>query len=327
MIIADVFFLLFTGFLIVALAGPSWGSRVVADYRRGIDLVLAFDLSRSMNARDCPPSSASAGNSAGTGEDSSRLERGLEIGRAFAAAAGDTRLGIALGKGRGILAVPLTYDHETVLGLLHGLDDGAISGRGTNLESLINAASEAFRDSTPHRRGIVLFSDGEALSGSFQAAAEKARRAGISLCAVGLGSDQGALVPVERSPAAPDGFLPAADGKPVISARQGDVLRYGAERTGGVYVDGSRNDAARLLGNYVSSLSSESRVSGHRREPNPRWQIFVLAAMVCLAVTRIMGFSRRRAAKQTRLLMQANLLTISLCLIILGSCEIGRAHV
>jgi Ca-activated chloride channel family protein len=55
MIMSDIFFLFFLGLLIVALAGPRWGIRIVADYRRGLDVVLAFDVSRSMNVRDCPP--------------------------------------------------------------------------------------------------------------------------------------------------------------------------------------------------------------------------------------------------------------------------------
>ena len=292
MIVSDVFFLLFTGFLIIAMAGPRWGIRIVTDYRRGVDLILAFDLSRSMEVYDC-----------GAGEDRiSRLERGLEIARALTASLGDLRLGAAIGREKGILAVPLTYDTGTIFNFLHGLDTRIITGRGTNLESLINAASASFQDSIPSRRGIILFSDGEALSGSFQGAVERARKAGIALSAVGLGSDEGGPVPyaapgsgsADNVPDAGEAFLLTEDGVPVISSRQAAVLRYGAERTGGVYVDGSRKDAALVLSGFINSISDESRLSGYRREANPRWQIFILAAMAALCGSRLMGYRRRR---------------------------------
>ena len=295
MIIADVFFLLFVGFLVIALAGPRWGVRIVPDYRRGVDVVLAFDLSRSMNVRDCLPQGTRDRSAAQAGI--SRLDKGIGISRELVAVLTDVRLGAVIGKGRGVVAVPLTYDSESLLTFLYSLDSLAVTGRGTNLESLVNAASASFQDSIPSRRGIILFSDGEALSGSLQAAAEKARKAGITLSTVGLGSDEGGPVPAEKGPDAPNGFIVAADGSPVTSARQSDILRNAAEKTGGVYVNGDRNDAAQILAGYINSLSAETRLSGHRREANPRWRIFVFAAMACLAGMRIMGFSRQRQGR------------------------------
>jgi Ca-activated chloride channel family protein len=305
MIASDIFFLLFSCFLIIALAGPRWGLRITADHRRGVDLVFAFDLSRSMNVEDCHPSRLA--------DRISRLERGKEIAWDLAAALADVRIGAAVGKGRGVLAVPLTYDSETIMAFLYSLDSRTVSGRGTDLESLITAASSSFQDSMPSRRVIILFSDGEALSGSFQTAVDKMRKAGIALTAVGLGSDQGGSVPVEKSIDAPDGMLLTPDGKAVVSSRQGGVLRNGAEKTGGIYVDGNRNDAAQVLADYANSLSAESRLSGYRREANPRWQIFVFAAMICLGAARILGFMRRRRKNRWILAALIYLFLLSSC--------------
>ena len=278
----DIFFLLFSALLIIALSGPRWGVRIVADSRRGIDLVMAFDLSRSMNSGDSYP------------EGNSRLERGIEIAGETAAALGDFRMGAALGKGSGVLAVPLTYDSETMLGFIHSLGSQAITGSGTNLESLLNAASGAFQDSIQSRRVIVLFSDGEALSGSFHAAVDRLKKEGVTLCTVGLGSDMGAPIYVGKSQDAPEGFLLAEDGLPLISARQNALLKSGSERTDGIYIDGNHRDAAAALIGHIRSLSSELRFSGQRREANPRWRSFVLAAIGCLGGARMMGFSLRK---------------------------------
>jgi Ca-activated chloride channel family protein len=305
-IISDVFFIFFMGFLIIALAGPRWGLRIVTDYRRGVDVVLAFDLSRSMNVDDCSAQGILQQ------KNISRLERGKEIAQELVNSLGELRIGTAIGKGTGILAIPLTYDSEAVLNFLNALDNQAFSGRGTDLESLLNAALGAFQDSIPSRRWIILFSDGETLSGSFQKAIEKARKAGIIISTVGLGSDAGGPVPLEKWPEASSGFLLGADNKPVISKRNADILRNGAEKSGGIYIDGSRNDAARFLAGHINSLTAESRLQGQRRESNPRWRFFVLAAMICLSVVRLMGFSRRNR-KQV-------FLPVLLCLLMFSSC-------
>jgi len=106
---SDIFFLLFIGFMVIALAGPRWGLRIIADYRRGVDLIMAFDLSNSMNVRDNPASeggrqalSRIAHNNTGQ-ENISRLERGGKIAGELTAVLPDVRLGAAIGKGRGFL--------------------------------------------------------------------------------------------------------------------------------------------------------------------------------------------------------------------------------
>ena len=315
MIISELLFLLFLFFLIIALAGPTWGLRKVNDYRRGVDLVLAFDLSRSMNVEDCAaPGATNANASHSQGRVISRLERGKQIALDLALSLGDVRIGVAIGKGKGVLAVPLTYDTETVLTFLNALDSSIITGSGTNLESLVDASIGAFQDSIPSRRVLLLFSDGEGLSGSFQAAVDRAGRAAVTLSAVGLGSWQGGKVPIgtARGPVTAvtgsrvtvtdltdsNGFLLGPDGNPVISVRQEDLLRGGAERSGGIYVDCGLEEVVDILESYVNSISSESRLHGQRWEANPRFGFFVFAALFCLGLGRLAGFSWPRKKEQ-----------------------------
>ena len=321
-IISEICFVLFICFIIFALSGPRWGIRIVPDHRRGIDLVLAFDLSASMNVRD-------------ERDDSSRLERALEIADDFTALLGNIRLGAAIGRGRGVLAIPLTYDLDVIHSFLNGLNPESISGSGTNLESLIDAAGLAFQDSVPSRRGIILFSDGESLSGSLQAAVERARRSGVFISAVGLGSDQGSFIPVEISSDNPDGFLLGDDGNEIISQRYAGTLRSTAERTGGFYIDGGRFDSAQILAEHINSLSSDSSISGFRREDRPRWLIFILAAIFCFFAMKYMGYGikrtrapRRYRGIERRARPRKEIPIISLILL-LGSCSAfqGRLHV
>jgi Ca-activated chloride channel family protein len=225
----------------------------------------------------------------------------------------DVRFGTAISKGRGILAVPLTFDSDMVMNFLYVLDSQAVTGSGTNLESLLDSAMGAFQESIPSSKGIILFTDGEILSGSLQRAVNKTRKAGISLSAVGLGSDSGGPVPFEKGPEAPEGFLLGADGKAIRSERRADVLQNAVAKSGGIYVDGNQDDAARVLAAYINSLSADSRLQGQRREANPRWRFFIMAAMACLGGARLMGFSRRSRRRGT--------LPVLLCLFTLSSCS------
>jgi len=280
-IISEFFFLLFIFFLIIALAGPRWGSRIVPDHRRGIDIVMAFDVSQSMNVRD-------------ERDSSSRLERAMDIALEFSSSLTDIRLAAALGRGRGILAVPLTYDTETINSFLHGLSVQSFSGRGTNLENLIEAAVEAFRDSVPSRKGIILFSDGEALSGTLLSAVERVRREGIFVSVIALGTEEGGRIPLDEDDDSPPSFLTGNDGEEIISQRYSSVLRQAAERSGGFYIDGSRPDAAQVLTDYIDSLSAESRILGFRREDNPRWQYFIIGAIISFLVMRLLAYGRHK---------------------------------
>ncbi|GHV60813.1 hypothetical protein AGMMS49587_03390 [Spirochaetia bacterium] len=269
-----LFFWLFLACLIIALAFPRWGSQTVTEYRRGLDAVLALDLSRSMEVQDLPAFPFS------------RLDQGLEISRLLAENSAGVRLGAAISRGRGILAVPLTDDTGAITSFLGGLNGSALSGRGTNLEALVDAAASAFLDSFPSRRVIILVSDGEALSGSLSDAVDRAIAADITFAVIGIGTEEGGPVPAPESPE-----------EPVMSYRRTQVLRSAAERGRGIYIDGNREDAAAVLGEYLQSLAPESLTGGSRREGKPRWELFVILALLSLGASkRCLVESRGRQA-------------------------------
>ena len=294
LILSDIFFMLFTLLIVTGLAGPRWGTVTVPENRRGLDLVLAFDISRSMNARDSP--------SGQNNEYISRLEKALAIAKELCLRLDDVRFGIAAGKGRGVLMVPLTWDSEAVFNLLDSLDESFMTGSGTNLESLLDTAASAFSDNMNRRRGIILFTDGEAQQGILEKALDRAVRAGIVISAVGLGSNSGSPVPVQMSPAAPSGFLLAPDNTRVISYRQEDILVNLAAKAGGIYADAGRADSAYILSDFYRSLAEVS-AGGFRRESAARWQLFVPAGLLFFGLSRLLGFRWRKNHKGLVLLL------------------------
>ena len=286
------FFCVFALFAIIAAIGPRWGTGfTAAEYRRGLDTVFAIDISRSMDIRD-----------AQTDGVKSRLERGLAIAKESAAAVSGARFAAAIGRGRGYLAVPLTYDNEAALTFLKSIDGTSMTGRSTNLESLIEAAADAFQNSSPAKKVIVLISDGESHAGVIRNALNRCVRDGIIVSTVAVGSDEGRPVPEN-----PDPLIPAA-----VSRRDAAVMRTAAERTGGVYIDAGRNDAAANLTSHLLSLAQETG-SGSKSEAKQQRAFFIILAIIAYG-----------ACKAAPLLPRLPFLSMLAVFFIFTSCSRGK---
>ncbi|MDR2900029.1 MAG: VWA domain-containing protein [Treponema sp.] len=259
------FFVLFLVCIIIALTGPLWGYRNVTEHRRGIDVVFAMDVSRSMNAQDALPS---------------RLIRASLLAQELVKEMPGTRFAVAIAKGSGVLAVPLTDDPEAILACLNGLSSSAITSQGTNLESLILASISAFQNSSPTQRRIIVFSDGEAHAGNLNAILKNVQDTDAGIISVGLGLEEGSPIPIERD------VLRNPDGSIVMSSLHPESLKEAAERSGGIYIDGNQQDALARLKDYIQALSSELVSQGFRREQRSWWHLFVIFALLAYGISK-----------------------------------------
>jgi len=267
------FFRLFLACIIVALAGPRWGveqtlagatalpTGLPGEYHRLLDMVIAIDVSRSMEITD------------GYDGEVSRLERGLAIVKdAAGITAGSVsgiRLGAAVSRNRGIVTVPLTWDSEAVFAFMDAAGS-SLTGKGTNLESLLDVASSAFQSSHLSKKLILLVSDGEALTGSLKAAVNRCKQNGIVVAAIAVGSDEGRIIPDE-----------------IISRRDAGAMRMVAGQTGGVYIDGNRSDASGTLIGYLRSLTQGLEIRGNKNESKARWFIFAMLAIMAFGASKV----------------------------------------
>jgi len=299
--ISVLFFRLFIALAVIAMAGPRWGMGLTAsEYRRGLDTVFAIDVSRSMDIRD-----------AQTGTGFSRLERGLMIASQSVVSVPSARFAAAIGRGRGFLAVPLTWDNEAIFSFLGSLDGSSMTGRSTNLESLVQAAADAFQNTSPARKVIVLVSDGESHAGLLANALNRCVKENIVVISIALGSDEGSPVPSGSLVALEAEVLETAESP--ISRRDAAVMRTAAERTGGIYIDGSFNDAAVILSNHLLSISSETGSASSRSEPKERRTLFVILAILAYA-----------ASKFTPLISRLPAVSIVVLVLLFTSCSDGR---
>jgi len=270
LIFSVVFFRLFAAFSIIALSGPRWGTGyAISEYRRGLDTVFAVDVSRSMDIRDAQTRSGLQ----------SRLERGLSIARDSAAAVSGARYAAVLGRSRGYLSVPLTYDNETVFNFLESIDISSVTGRSTNLEALVEAAITAFQNTSTAKKAIVLISDGEAHYGVLRNALNLCAKEGIIVTTIAVGSDAG--MPVTGT---------LNNHSDTISRRNTSVMRMAAEKTGGIFIDGSREDSSTILSSHLLSLAQETRAGSGRTESKQRCTLFIILAIIAYAFSKFIPF-------------------------------------
>ncbi len=235
--------------------------------------MFAIDISRSMNAEDALPS---------------RLIRAALLAEELVKEMPGTRFAAAIGKGSGVLSVPLTDDSEALLAFLRGLSSSALTSQGTNIENLLRSSLSAFQNSSPAQRLIILFSDGEAHAGNIDSVLEEVTDADASIISVALGLADGSPIPVEN------GVLRNNDGSIVMTSMNPESLRTAAERSGGISIDGNQPDALARLKNQIVPLSQEHLSRGFRREPKTWHHLFVILALIAYGFSKLLELDIQR---------------------------------
>ncbi len=227
--------LLFLGLalVIVALAGPQYGSRTRVLRKRGVDIVIALDFSKSMLAQDVHPS---------------RIKRAKgELERLLSDLDGD-RVGLVAFAGD-TMAFPMTVDYSAVRLFLRDLGPMDMPVGGTAIgkaliaaKRLIESSNESLgEEGAPDRRSrvVILLTDGEDHEGDPIAAAEELKTTGIKVYTVGIGSGSGEPIPSYTADGTLTGHMKDADGRLVmtsLSPENENTLREIASITGGEYV-------------------------------------------------------------------------------------------
>lgn len=223
------------GFAIVALAGPQYGSRTRTLRRRGVDVVIALDFSKSMLARDVSPS---------------RIERAkAEILRLLAELDGD-RVGVVAFAGEA-MEFPMTTDYAALSLFFRDLGPYDMPVGGTAIaralvrsQRLLNRAERDRSANDPeaeeHERSrvVILMTDGEDHEGDPVDAARQLAEDDIRVLTVGIGSSSGEPIPTYAPDGTFTGHLRDDEGNPVLTALTAEneaVLRQVAEVTDGEY--------------------------------------------------------------------------------------------
>src|SRR3989441_2895797 len=271
--------LLGLSFGLLSLTQPRWGYTFEDVKRKGLDLLIAVDTSRSMLSNDVQPT---------------RLERvKLAVQDLVNELQGD-RVGLIAFAGRAFLQAPLTIDYDAAVEAINDLDTKTIPEGGTNISSAITLATQSFGKSATGNRALVIFTDGEELSGDAVKMAKDAADAGVRIFTVGVGTPQGSLIPITGD----DGqtaFVKDSAGQVVKSKLDDKRLHEIAQATGGFYIhleSGPRTMQQVQTEGLTKMQAAEMDVRLSRR-PIERYEWPLGAALIALALSILIPERRR----------------------------------
>jgi Ca-activated chloride channel family protein len=210
-------------FSVLALMRPQWGFQWQEVKRRGLDILIAIDTSKSMLASDVKPN---------------RLERSkLAVKDLIKKLEGD-RIGLIAFSGTAFLQCPLTVDYDGFLLALDDLGVSTIPQGGTSISSAIEVALHSFEGGQKKYKILVIITDGEDHEGNATKAAEMAKKENIKIFCIGIGTSEGELIQLTDSSGKKE-FLKDKDGNVVKSRLNEEILKQIAIATGGTYVRSS----------------------------------------------------------------------------------------
>ncbi len=285
-----ILIILAVGAIFVALARPQVGFHWEEVKRKGIDILMAVDTSRSMLANDVKPN---------------RLERSKMGIMDFVSKLEGDRVGLIPFAGTAFLMCPLTLDYDAFRQSLIALDTGIIPRGGTDIASAIHEAEFAFSNNANHKI-LVLITDGEDLEGEALAAAKTAAAKGMTIYTVGVGTLAGELIPLNK----PNGgvaFLKDETGQMVKSRLDDKMLGQIAQVTGGLYKPLGRQ-AEGLEAIYQQKLSlvpKQELTERMRKVPIDRFEWPLLFALFLLVAEFLIG-DRKPSQKKASVVTTAN---------------------
>jgi len=272
---------------IVALAQPRYGYISEEAKRKGRDVLIAVDTSRSMLSNDVVPN---------------RLERAKFAAQDLINALEGDRLGLVAFAGSAFLQAPLTVDYTAVFSALNELDTQIIPLGGTNIAEAIRTATEAFGKGESESRCLVLFTDGEDLGTDALEAARKAAGT-VRIFTVGVGSPDGSLIPVPGENGGTQ-FVKGPDGQFVKSRLDEKMLAGIAEATGGFYtrLQNGPTDMHRLVAEGLGRMKEEEIDAKMSRRPIERYQWPLGLGIALLMVSVLINERRRKSLNGARAL-------------------------
>lgn len=272
--------------LVLALARPQWGEQTREVTRKGIDVVFALDISRSMLAGDVAPSRLDAAVA-----EMDRLMRLLD---------GD-RVGLVVFAGIAFVQSPLTSDYGAIRLYLDRLSPDDLPTQGTAIGRALTEATRLLtggEDEGQFERAesqlVIVFTDGEDHETDPIAAAVAAREQGIHVYTVGVGTPDGARIPIRDRDGSIREYLTDREGQVVVTRIEEEQLTRIADAGGGEYVRHSIDGAAAaVLEDAIEAFDEQALSSALRQEYRDRFAFFLVPAFLLLAFASALGERRR----------------------------------
>ncbi len=265
-----------TSFLILSLARPQIGTRLTMARRRGVDVLIAIDTSISMKAQDIKPS---------------RLEKAkLEVSSLIDKLKGD-RVGILTFAGDSFVQCPLTLDYNAAKMFLSIVSPGMMPRPGTAIGDAIKRATTAFIKKERKHKILILLTDGEDHDTNPVEAAKEAKKEGIIIYTIGIGTEKGEPIPLSNK----RGYKKDKHGSVVMSKLDSATLQKIALVTDGKYYHATpREFELDKIYDEINKMEKKELSSRLFTQYEDRFQYFLGIALLLLCIEFVIGDRKKR---------------------------------
>ncbi len=213
--------------LTLAMVNPKIGTKLETVKREGVDIVFAVDVSKSMLAEDIAPS---------------RIDKAKQLVTQIINNLASDRVGIIAYAAKAVPQLPITTDYAAAKMFLQNMNTDMLSSQGTAISQAITLAETYFDNDQQTNRVLILISDGEDHYGAEGvAAAEEARAKGIRIFTIGVGTENGAPIPLKRKGTVL-GYKKDNKGETVITKLNSQNLKDIANAANGIYINGTNTN-------------------------------------------------------------------------------------
>ena len=257
--------LLLLTMVIVVLARPRAGSSKTTTQIHGIEVMVAVDVSNSMNA-----------SSTENPQDVSRLQRAKMILQKLIDRLDNNKVGLIVFAGNAYMQMPMTSDAASAKLFLNGISTNMAPTQGTAIGAAINLALNGFSQSKTAQKAIIIITDGENFEDDAVEAAKQAAKLGVQVNVIGVGSTTGAPIPVDG------GYLTDDEGNPVTTYLNEKMAQEIADAGKGVYISGTAADAVSTLQETLDKLSKSDLAAVTYTQHDEQFPVFATIALLLL---------------------------------------------
>ncbi len=273
------------GALALTMSRPQGDAGTKTEKTTGRNVMVALDLSRSMRVQDVKPD---------------RLAQAKIVIYELLETLESDRVGLVGFAGKPFLYAPLTIDHAAVKETVEQIDEQWATEGGSDISAAIQLATKTLKETGQKNNALVLISDGEEHEGDLDAIVKDAERAGVTIFAIGVGTEDGGFVPHPGF----SGGMVDREGNRILSRLQPEVLRKLAKQTGGTYVIAGRGaDIPSMVKVAIQGMDSFEMKGGQTRIVVEFFQWILLPAILFLMASIVAGTRWRGISARATVLL------------------------
>ena len=267
----------------VALARPQFGSKKETITRQGIEVVIALDISNSMMAEDIAPN---------------RLEKAKKIISRLIDKFENDKVGLIVFAGDAFVQLPITNDFISAKMFLETISPALISRQGTDIGGAISLAMKSFTPKEGVGKAVIVITDGENHEGGAEEAAKLASEKGMNVYLLGVGSLDGAPIPV----AGTNDYRRDKAGNVVVTKLNEEMAQRIARAGNGAYIRvDNTNNAQKMLENEVNKLAKADVETEVYTEYNEQFEFVAWLAFLLLVIESLILTGKSRLTKGFKL--------------------------